>query len=677
MLCNVVLATFSLHVVTRSLIVFSASVCVTTAFAQQAMPPSQPLELPTIVVSSSTIPTPYEQVASSVTVITAEDIQRDQRKTVADALTSVPGLNVVQTGGPGGQTSVFIRGTNSNHVKVMIDGIDVSDPSNPNGAFDFAHLLTGDIARIEVLRGPQSGLYGSDAIGGVISITTKKGEGPPKVTATLDGGSFGTFNQAAALSGSQGEFNYSFIVLHLRSTSVPVTPLNLLAPGEQRNNDNYNNWTYSTRLGANLSDNLAVNFVGRYTDAKLGFTGDDFVNFPTPAPEAMQDTQRNHQLFARGEVVWSLFDDRFKNFFGVNYTNQWNWNLDPNPDSFTPFGGVAPPTTNVGVKTKYDWRGEVKVVPGQTLVLGLEDQTESLRTDSTGTVDPITFNFTQTTTTASTGNKAAYVELQSEFAKRFFLVSNIRYDDNESFGPRTTWRLAPVFIVPGTETKLKATYGTGFKAPTLTELYVNNPAIGQIANPNLLPETSIGYDFGFEQALLNGRVSFGATYFHNNITNLIVSQFGPMSFTYMNVGMAQMYGVESFASAALTEQLKIRADYTYTHATDEATGLELLRRPANKVSLAAIWKPTNQFSLSTTILYVSSWVDVSRDTAVFIPRLDAPAYTTVNLAANYEVDKHVTVFGRIDNLFNRQYENPNGFMRPGFGAFAGIRVSNQ
>jgi vitamin B12 transporter len=641
------------------------------------MPPSQPLELSTIVVSPTTIPTPSEQVASSVTVITAEDIQRDQRKTVADALTSVPGLNVVQTGGPGGQTSIFMRGTNSNHVKVMIDGIDISDPSTPNGAFDFAHLLTGDIERIEVLRGPQSGLYGSDAIGGVISITTKKGEGPPKVTATLDGGSFGTFNQAVALSGSQGEFNYSFNVLHLRSNSTPVTPLNLLAPGEQRNNDNYNNWTYSTRLGVNLSDNLVVNLVGRYTDAKLGFTGDDFVNFPTPAPEAMQDTQRNHQLFARGEIVWSLFDDRFKNFFGVNYTNQWNWNLDPNPDSFTPFGGVAPPTTNVGVKTKYDWRGEVKVVPGQTLVLGLEDETESLRTDSTGTVDPITFNFTQTTTTASTGDKAGYLELQSEFAKRFFLVSNIRYDDNESFGPHTTWRIAPVFIVPGTETKLKATYGTGFKAPTLTELYVNNPAIGQIANPNLLPETSIGYDFGFEQPLLNGQVSFGATYFHNNITNLIVSQFGPMSFTYMNVGMAQMYGVESFASVAITDHLKVCGDYTYTHTRDEATGLGLLRRPANKASLAAIWKPTDRFSLSTTIVYFSSWVDVNRDTAVFIPRLDAPSYTTVNLAANYEVDKYITVFGRIDNLFNRQYENPIGFMRPGFGAFAGIRVSNR
>ncbi len=155
--------------------------------------------LPPIVVSPTTIPTPVDQVASSVTVITAGDIQRQQIRTVPDALNTVPGLNVVQSGGPGGQTSVFMRGTNSNHVKVLIDGIDASDPSIANGTFDFAHLLTGDIEQIEVLRGPQSGLYGSDAIGGVISITTKKGEGPPKVKASVEGGSFQTFNQTAGL----------------------------------------------------------------------------------------------------------------------------------------------------------------------------------------------------------------------------------------------------------------------------------------------------------------------------------------------------------------------------------------------------------------------------------------------------------------------------------------------
>ena len=193
--------------------------------------------------------------------------------------------------------------------------------------------------------------------------------------------------------------------------------------------------------------------------------------------------------------------------------------LGPNPDSFNPFGGINPPTTNVGTTTKYDWRGEVRVTNGQTLVLGLEDETQTLRTDSTANLDPITFLPIPTTTNASTGNKAAYIELQSEFSKRLYLVSNIRLDDDDSFGPHTTWRLAPVFIVPGTETKLKATYGTGFKAPTLTELYVNNPSIFQFANPNLLPETSVGYDFGFEQSLFHDRLSFGATYFNNNVRN--------------------------------------------------------------------------------------------------------------------------------------------------------------
>jgi vitamin B12 transporter len=219
------------------------------AFAQNAQQaaPSQPVELPVIsvtvpppskptisaagnsvVVSPTTIPTPSYESASSTTVITGADIESHQYRTVPDALSLVPGLNIVQTGGPGGQTSVFIRGTNSNHVKVLIDGIDVSDPSNPNQSFDFGQLLTGDIARIEVLRGPQSGLYGSDAIGGVIAITTKQGSGPPKVTATLEGGSFGTFNQRVGFGGSRENFNYVFNVQHFRSTDTPVTPLNQL-----------------------------------------------------------------------------------------------------------------------------------------------------------------------------------------------------------------------------------------------------------------------------------------------------------------------------------------------------------------------------------------------------------------------------------------------------------------
>jgi vitamin B12 transporter len=643
--------------------------------AQPVCAQDNAVALPPIVVSATTVPTSASELGSSVTVITGDDLQREQLRTVPDALKKVPGLDIVQTGGPGGQTSVFMRGTNANHIKVLIDGIDVGNPSITNGAFDFGHLLTCDIEKIEVLRGPQSGLYGSDAIGGVIAITTKKGEGPPRVTATAEAGSFGTFNQTASLRGSQANFSYAFNVAHFRSTDVPVTPLHLLAPGEKRNNDNYDNWTYSAKLGADLSDNLAVNFVARYTDAKLGFTGEDFRLFPLDFPEALQSTQRNHNFYSRGEAVWSLFDGRFKNYFGVNYTNQWDWTLNPNPDFFFASPLVSPPITNLGERIKFDWRGEARLIPGQTVVLGLEHQSESLRTDSTGTVDPF-FNFTQTTTTAKTGNKAGYVELQSEFAKRFFLVSNVRYDDNQSFGPHTTWRLAPAFIVPGTNTKLKGSYGTGFKAPTLTQLYVNNPSFNAVANPNLRPETSKGYDFGFEQPLFHDRVNFGVTYFHNDIKNLINNVFdlSSFSFTYVNVGAATTYGTESFASIAVTDQLKLRADYTTIVTRDETTGLGLRNRPGHKESLSAIWSPNQQFTLSTTLLYVGRAVEFNRDGT--IPRVDSDAYTLVNIAGNYKVDDRVTVFGRIDNLLNRHYESPVGFNQPGFGAYGGIRVTN-
>ena len=608
---------------------------------------AQPTELPTInVVSPTTLPTPIDQIASSVTVITAADIEREQRRTVPDALATVPGLNVIQAGGPGALTTIFMRGTNSNHVKVMLDGIDVSDPSNPNRVFDFGQLLTGDIERIEVLRGPQSGLYGADAIGGVISITTKKGEGPAKVTGMVEGGSFGTFNQTARLSGSQSNFNYSFNVEHFRSTDTPVTPADLLPPARQVIGDSYDNMTYSTRLGADLNDAFGVNLVARYTNATLRFTSDS--GFPS-FPNAAQSTQDTHQFFTRGEAVWSLLDGRFKNYFGINYTDYWNFNRSPAP---------ALETVTEGDRVKFDWRGVAALAPGQTLVLGLENDTERLETS---------------TLTASNGNSAGYIELQSEYANRFFLVANVRQDENDRFGGHATYRIAPAFIAPMTDTKLKASYGTGFKAPTLTQLFVSFPAFFFFANPDLKPEESTGYDYGFEQPLWNDRLRFGATYFHNDIKNLIAAN--DTFTTNINIGQAETSGVEAFVAVAVTERLKLRGDYTYTKAIDALTDLELLRRPRHKESLTAMWNPTDQLTLSATVLHVGDWVDGNRDFS--IPRMTAPGYTVVNLAGNYQVNEYTNIFARVDNLFNEQYQNPTGFERPGIGVFGGVRVANR
>ena len=622
---------------------------VAAAPAQQkptdALPAGTPDSAPSVV-SPTGVVMPTGQVASSITVVTAKDIETQQLRTLPDVLSTVPGLNVVQSGGPGGQTSVFIRGTNSNHTKVLIDGIDASDPSNVNGAFDFAHLLTAGIAQVEVLRGPQSGLYGSDALGGVVSIITNKGDGPARTTASIETGSFGTFNQSAGLSGSQDNYNYAFTVAHLHASDVPVTPLQLLPPGQQAIGNNYDNMTYSTKMGVDINELWSVNSVLRYTEATLLFTGDNN-NFPS-SPNAAQSNHTVHQFFNREEAVWSMLDGRIKNYFGVNYTNYWNSDMAP---------GDLGATVSTGNRIKYDWHSVTQIVTGNNLIVGLEQETFQLHTP---------------TLTAENGNKAGFVELQSEFAKRFFLVANVREDLNDQFGEHTTFRIAPAVILPFTDTKLKGSYGTGFKAPTLNQLFQSFPDFGFMANPNLKPEQSTGYDAGFEQPLFNDRVRFGSTYFHNSITDLI--DFNSTFTQNINVGLATTEGTESFVAAKITDRFRIRADYTFTRAVNADTGVQLLRRPKEKSSVTAFWNPIDPLTLSATVLHVSDFLDVSRDGTM--SGFQAPGYTIVNLTGDYKINDQLKVFSRIDNLLNVHYQNPTGFLAPGLGVFGGVRFAS-
>ncbi|WP_248313302.1 TonB-dependent receptor [Bosea sp. F3-2] len=624
-----------------------ALACSAPALAQSE---TGPLSLDEIVVSATGTPTPAREIASSVTVITAKDIEQQQRRTLPQALATVPGMNIVQTGGPGGQTSVFIRGTNSNHVKVLIDGIEANDPSTPNRSFDFGSMLTDDIERIEVLRGPQSGLYGANALGGVISITTKRGEGPPKATARVEAGSHGTFNQSAGFSGGDDRFSYAFNVAHFRTDTTDVTPPNLVPPGRRINPNAFDSYNYSGRVSVALSDTLTLNWVGRYQEGQLRYTGD--TGFPSrPAP--YRSLQNYAQAFTRSEVVWDPFGGRFVNSFGVSYTNQDRATRTAKGTT----GILGLPNENLGERTKIDWRGNLEIAKGHNLLMGLQYERERL--DTTGLV-------------ASNGNKAAYLEYQGNIQDRYFLAANIRHDNDDSYGGHTTYRIAPAVIIPGMETKLKASYGTGFKAPTLSELFIDyRPGFNFYGNPNLKPEESRGWDVGFEQPLFDRKLQFGATWFQNDIDNLIVQNTAGTS--YANIGKAETKGVEAFAALEISPQFRIRADYTFTLAKDEIDRQELLRRPRHKASATATWTPTDKLTLSATLLYVGSWVDGNRDFSV--TRMNAKAATLVNLAAEYKATDKVTVFGRIDNLFDKRWENPVGFLVPGLGAFGGIKVT--
>ncbi|MFT0891507.1 TonB-dependent receptor plug domain-containing protein [Pseudochelatococcus sp. G4_1912] len=618
------------------------------AFAQQIEPT---LILDEISVSATSLPTPVRQVGSSVTVITAEEIARTQRRTLPDALAPVPGTSVVQTGGPGGQASVFIRGTSANHVKVLIDGVPVNDPSTPTGAYDFGHLPTADIARIEVLRGPQSGLYGADALGGVISITTKTGKAPPKASLEMEGGSFGTFNQTAQASGGNDRFDYFLSAAHMRTEATPVTPPELVPAGQRINDDSYDNWSFASRFGVNLTESLRLSFIGRYTDALLKNTMDD--GWPS-APNPARSAQRNQRFLARAQGEWSMWDGRINNTFGVGYANEDRHNTGP-INAYGP--GIV--NSNLGERTIHDWRTDIAITPEHTLILGLQHERERFDDDMI---------------TASSNNAAGFIEWQGKISERLAFAANIRHDDNNDYGGHTTWRFAPTLTLPVTETRLKGSIGTAFKAPSLSQRFADSrPAFDFYGNPDLKPETSTGYDLGFEQPFANEKVLVGATYFHNNINDLINTN---TTFTsYTNVGQATTRGVEAFGAVQLTEDVDMRIDYTFTLARDDIARQELLRRPRHKASFTAFWQANDKLRLSATALYVGAFVDGNRDFS--ITRLRTSGYATVNLAADYQADEQTVLFARVDNLFDRRYENPTGFLRPGLGVYAGLRFSPQ
>ncbi len=598
----------------------------------------------TIVVTATRIPTPELQVASSISVITADDIAAREIQTLPDLLKGVPGLNVVQTGGQGGQTSVFMRGTNANHTKVLVDGIDVSDPSSPNASFDFGQLLTQDIQKVEVLRGPQSGLYGSDAIGGVINVITKSGSGPAQFNVGAEAGSFDTFNQAAGVSGSYERFHYAANVEHLHSGETPVTPLDLLAPGERRIDDYYDNLTGSTKLGFDVTDHFDLGLVARYTDSHLRLTGENYDDFPADFPDSAQSDNDTRQYYTRATGHLISFDGGLEQTLGATYSNVKSFETSPeNPES-----------DFFGERVKIDWQGNVRFSSDERLVLGAEHQRDEMTV-------PLS---------ASTTIDSGYAELQSSFADTLFNTLSVRYDDNDRFGGKVTYRVAPAYVIQDTGTKIKASIGTGFKAPTLSQMFQNFPDYDFFANPNLRPESSLGYDLGVEQALLADTIRFGVTYYRNNIKNLIDDNADFTSF--INVGRAVTDGVESFVSYQPLQALTFRLDYTYTEATDDILHEELLRRPKHKGDLNTAWRATDRLSLNVTVLAVGSWIDGNRDFS--IPRLTAPGYTTVDLAANYELTSNLTVYGRVTNLFDRHYENPVGFLQPSVGAFAGIRT---
>ena len=494
--------------------------------------------LPNVASAPRRMEIPVERVAGSITVITRKEIERRQWRSLVDVLNFVPGVNVVQSGGPGKQTSIFTRGTNSNHTKVLLDGIDISDPSTPTGAVDPAHLLTENLERIEVMRGPMSALYGSEAVGGVINLVTRRGHGKPGIAVWGEAGGYNTAQQATRIYGRQkfgkraADWSIGYSTLHTRGFHVLADD----SSGDER--DGYDNRTFSGRLTFEPLDDLELSFIGRSIDTEN--EADGFFD----ESDAKSDTR---QLFLRTQVRGGPWRN-FKFRMGASYVDHDRTEKGSIPGRFR------------GKRLSVDWLNDFFIGTQHVVTFGAEAQ----RASADSSEDAVGFEYTNATD-ESVSSGALFLQEQFSIGDWFGTLSG-RFQRDEDFGSALTYRSALGYVQPDSETRLHANLGTAFKSPELQQLYGESASgFGSfIGNPNLEPEKSLGFELGVEQPFWGDRVRAGVTYFQNRIRNLIERRPISSSLTTTeNVARAKTDGFESFVSLKLTDRFYARADWTY------------------------------------------------------------------------------------------------------------------
>jgi vitamin B12 transporter len=604
-----------------------------------------------IVVSATRIDTPSKEVGNSITVITQQQIEEQQQKTVLEVFRSVPALDVVQTGGPGRTTSVFMRGAKSEHTLVLIDGVEMNDPISTGRSYDFANLTTDNIERIEILRGPQSTLYGSDAVGGVINIITKKGKGKPSGYVSFEGGSYNTFKENAGISGGNDRVNYSLGVSRWDTDGIS-------AAAEKDGNtekDAYGNTSVSGRFGITPAKTFGLDLIYRFIDSKADLDGSGGTGGDDP-----NSTFDSKQHFFRAQSQFSLFDNLWKSKIGFSLSNHDRSYRDDVDDAHP---ADSSQSTYNGWAYKIDWQNDFYLHEMNTLSFGLETEKDKGESEyySQSAWGPYTSIFSE----KEARTTGFYVQDQIKVLDSWFTTIGVRVDDHSKFGTEPTWRIASAYVIEQSGTKFKMSFGTGFKAPSLYQLY------SEYGDVNLQPEKSTGWDAGIEQSLAGEKMTLGVSYFSNDFENMV--DFNSATYTYANVANAETRGVEAFVNAQATERLAFRASYTYTDTEDNATGLDLLRRANHKFGFNANYRFLAGGNINFGLTHIGKRADTDYSSYPYA-RVQLDDYILANLAASYTFNKTFEIFGRIDNLFDRDYEEVRGYGTPGAAAYGGLKL---
>ena len=619
--------------------------------------------LPEIVVEGSTLSSGSVDVArqgSSVSVVTGAELAAQQVRHAGDALRSLPGVSVSRTGSFGGLTQVRLRGAEANHTLVLIDGIEVNDATT--GEFDFSSISTDQIERIEVIRGAQSGIWGSNALGGVINIITRKGAGPLKLELIGEGGSYSTVGGGASLSGGNSVFHGRVTYNERRTEGFNVAPFGSEEDGSDLK-------TFSLNGGMQITKALSVNLVLRNVrkigdrDTEGGAAGTLAVQSDNPSHFALE------RWVAGAEAKLELFDGKWVQKLSAQHNSTVTEDT-----AISGFGTFF--SENDGEDNKFSYLSTLRVdtpdlLQSRHFLTGLVEFEEELFTPKSA--DGI----------ERAREHIGYVaEYRGEYFDQLFVSANIRHDDNDTFDDQTTWRTTAALKLADVATsaigiRLHGSAGTAVKNPTMFEQFGFIPALFT-PNPNLTPEESFAWDGGAEVKFLGGKLVVDVTYFKADLENQISTQFLP-NFTSTPVNLAgrsDRQGVEVTAAMEITPDLTVRGAYTWLDATTPLDVREI-RRAENSGRIDIDYRfDEGRGKIHGAAVYNGEMEDLAfRQPAFLVERVTLDDYWLLSLAASYEVQKGVEFFGRVENMLDEDYQEVFGFDTAGASVYGGVKVT--
>lgn len=593
-----------------------------------------------VIVTAAQTELPRFAVGSAISVITSEDIEKRGTTFVTDLLREVPGLAVSQTGVQGTSTQVRIRGAEGNHTVVVIDGVQVSDPAS-SSEFNFGNLSTANIERIEILRGAQSALWGSEAIGGVINIITRKATSGLNIKSNFEAGS--NASKQAHLS---ADYANDLIKLRLGTQVNRSGGTNIARIGSE--SDGFHNRTYDANVKITPVEIFAIDLVARHVDSEVETD-------PQPGnnvADGFFNTTYNDQMFLKGKANLDLFKGLWKQEISAESARTYSQSFSPTFSS-----------NSTGKRENFAYKASLNY---ELPMLSSSHNTSFLYEyeDETGRG-----------TFLGGGNEVGFVTKSYAFEHslnlldQFFVTAGYRHDNNTFFDDANTFRVAGSYIYEKTNTRPHFSFGTAVKNPTISELFGNFPASNFVGNPNLTPEKSKGWDIGIEQSLFKDSVIFDITYFRNLIDDQIqVTNGFTANRTVTNaLGTNSIYGIETSLQVNFKNGLSALLNYTYTNAED-SNGTQLVRRAPHIGSVNLNYSFLNsKANINLGVLFNGKQRDSFPAGSV------NSSYALVNLNASYQPTNNLQIYSRIENLLDKEYEEVFSYRGSELGVFAGVK----